>query len=543
MQDAAVSKLSPQPVTRRALLQGAALGLAAAGGLPLPGRMLAQAADAAGAGSQPIARYNFQVVRTELNPDGAAAVPAVTVNGTLPGPEIRVREGDLLRIEVANRLADETTSIHWHGLLVPSAMDGVPDLSQDPIAPRQVFVYEYPIRQSGTYWYHSHVGLQEQIGLLGAFIIEPRREPLAYDRDYVVMLSDWLHADPYAVLAKLRGQPQAGTALGGGRAMPPAGQAGGMAMGAMKMDSGAAEGATTMGGSPEHGMAVPMQAQKAAAGGTRPTGSAMGGADLADVDYNAFLLNGRGNHDPWTALARPGERVRLRVINAGSATFFRFMVDGHPLIVSYADGNAVRPVEVDNLLIGMAETYDLLVTVRESGSFTIRAEAQDGSGQAIGVLHTSDAQPKADLGKPRWGPRQLAYGQLQAAAETTLAAGPPRAYGLDLTGDMMRYVWSINDQVYPRADPLVVRPGERAQVTMTNRTGMWHPMHLHGHFFRLLPSAGDQRAAPLKHTVALAPQATARIEFLADNPGRWFFHCHNLYHLEAGMARAWVYET
>jgi multicopper oxidase len=444
---------------------------------------------------------------------------------------------------VANHLADETTSIHWHGLLVPSAMDGVPGLSQEPIPPRQVFVYEYPIQQSGTYWYHSHVGLQEQLGLLGAFIIEPRREPLSYDRDYVVMLSDWLHADPYAVLANLRGQPQAGTAPGGGRAMPPTGQAGGIAMAAMKMDSGVAAGAMTMGGSPEHGAAMPMQAQNPGAGGTRMAGMAMGSADLADVDYSAFLLNGRGNHDPWTAVARPGERVRLRVINAGSSTFFRFMVDGHPLTVSHADGNAVRPVEVDNLLIGMAETCDLLVTVRESGSFMIRAEAQDGSGQAVGVLHTPDAQPKADLAKPRWGPRQLAYGQLQAEAETTLAAGPPRGYALDLTGDMMRYVWSINDQVYPKADPLVVRPGERVLVTMTNRTGMWHPMHLHGHFFRLLSPGDDQRTVPLKHTVALAPQATVRVEFLADNPGRWFFHCHNLYHLEAGMARAWIYEA
>jgi FtsP/CotA-like multicopper oxidase with cupredoxin domain len=286
-----------------------------------------------------------------------------------------------------------------------------------------------------------------------------------------------------------------------------------------------------------------MQAQNPGAGRTRMPGMAMGSADLADVDYSAFLLNGRRNHDPWTAVARPGERVRLRVINVGSSTFFRFMIDGHPLTVSHADGNAVRPVEVDNLLIGVAETYDLLVTVRESGSFMIRAEAQDGSGQAVGVPHTPDAQPKADLAKSRWGPRQLAYGQLQAEAETTLAAGPPRGYALDLTGDMMRYVWSINDQVYPKADPLVVRPGERVLVTMTNRTGMWHPMHLHGHFFRLLSSGDDQRTVPLKHTVALAPQATVRVEFLADNPGRRFFHCHNLYHLEAGMARAWIYEA
>ena len=157
------------------------------------------------------------------------------------------------------------------------------------------------------------------------------------------------------------------------------------------------------------------------------------------------------------------------------------------------------------------------------------------------MLHTPDVAPRADSAKPNWGPRQLAYGDLVAAQPTALPGGPSRAYALDLTGDMASYVWSINDQVWPNADPLTVRPGERVEVTMTNRTGMWHPMHLHGHFFRLLDTGAAPDLAPLKHTVSLPPNGKVRVEFLADNPGRWFFHCHNLYHMETGMAREWLY--
>ena len=477
-------------------------------------------------GAPSTATYHFRVGRTELNPDGRQPVRAVTVNGTMPGQEIRVREGELLRVQLENRLDDQPTSIHWHGLLLPAAMDGVPDLSMAPLPPQRVFVYEYPLKQSGTYWYHSHVGTQEQSGLFGPLVIEPREEPLHYDRDYVVMLSDWLHRDPDAVLAGLRKAPRTGTGMAG------------MKMGDSKMAGmGMAGGAMPGMKEPDQGM------PKAGMAGQGGSMDMTAGADLADVAYDAFLLNGRGNQDPWTCVAKAGERVRLRLINAGSSTFFRVMVDGHPMTVVHADGSAVRPVEVDNLLLGMGETYDVLVTLAGSGSFTIRAEAQDGSGQAIGVLHTTDAEPRADLSKPKWGARQLAYRDLAAVRPTTLPDGPVRSYELALTGDMARYVWSIDGQVYPDAEPLTVRPGERVRVALTNRTGMWHPMHLHGHFFRLLDTGVEPSLCPLKHTVSLAPKGTARFEFLADNPGRWFFHCHNLYHLEAGMAREWIYTT
>ncbi len=442
------------------------------------------------------------------NPDGAKPTPAVFLNGGVPGPEIRVREGELLRIEVRNQLPNSPTSIHWHGLLVPSWMDGVPDISNAPIPPGQLAIYEYPIRQSGTYWYHSHFGFQEQQGCYGAFIIEPRNETLASDHDAVVLLGDWLHRDPQAVFDALRSASPASAGMPG-----------------MGMKKDAAGGAMpAMDDAPKSGAPGKMEA---------------GDVDLSDVNYDAFLLNGRAPADPWTLKVRRGDRVRLRVINGGSSTFFRLRLDGHQVTVTHADGLAVEAITIDHLLIGMGETYDLLVTIAEKGSFTLHAVAQDGSGQAIGVIHTKDAAAEPNRAMPRFDGRALSYADLRAPVPTILPPGPVRSFELPLGGDMARYVWSLGGQVWPKADPLRIRRGEHVEIVMRNDTMMWHPMHLHGHFFRLLQGAGDR--SPLKHTVNVAPRETVRIAFTADNPGSWFFHCHNLYHLEAGMARKLEY--
>ncbi len=431
------------------------------------------------------AQYVLPITRTTLNPDGKKEVDGITVSGSYPGPEIRVREGESLRIRVENHLSDQPTTIHWHGLLLPAGMDGVPDVSNVPIAPRRIYVYEYPILQSGTYWYHSHYKLQEQVGLAGPLIIEARDEPLQVDYDAVIMLGDWLYEDPNRVFESLR---------------------------------------------------------KEGIGGKKPDAKAKKeGVDLGDINYNAFLLNGRGTQDPWTVAARPGERIRLRIINGGASTYFRVMLDGHPLEITHADGLAVQPVVVDYLLMGMAEVYDAVVSLSASGTYTLHAVAQDGSGQAIGVLHTPDVEPTPNHNLPRFEGRPLRYADLRAVAPTTLPPGEARRFELALGGDMSRYVWTIGGQAYPDADPLIVRRGERVQVEMVNQTRMWHPMHLHGHFFRVLQGAGE--LAPLKHTVSVAPGETVRMEFTADNPGRWFFHCHNLYHLDAGMARVFEYEV
>lgn len=434
-------------------------------------------------------QYDFTVTGQPLAPDGAQPVPAVTVNRTIPGPEIRVREGETLRVLVRNGLADSPTSIHWHGLLVPAGMDGVPDISNAPIPPRQTYVYEYPIRQTGTYWYHSHFGFQEQQGMYGAFVIEEAHDPVRADRDAVVLLGDWLHESPAAVFAALQKGKE-----------PPAG---GDAM------------------APMAGMAM------------------KGGADLSDVKYPSFLLNGRAPASPWTLEARVGERVRLRLVNGGTSTYFRVQLDGHALEVTHADGLAVQPAGVDEILMGMGETYDVVVKVAKAGSFTLHAVAQDGSGQAVGVLHTPGVAPSPSPEMPAPGKRVLAYAQLRAPRPTTLPEGPVKSFRLPLQGDMKSYVWMIDGQAWPKADPLTIAPFDRVQVELVNQTMMWHPMHLHGHFFRVLNGAGD--FCPLKHTVNVAPGETLRFEFTADNPGRWFFHCHNLYHLEGGMAREFVY--
>ena len=460
---------------RRRLLQQAGLGLA---GLAWP----KTAAAASFVPAPNPADYVLRVQHAEINPDAEKQVKAITLNDQLPGPELRFTEGETFRVRAENHMTDQPTTIHWHGMLVPSAMDGVPGISQVAIAPQQSFVYEYPLVQSGTYWYHSHYQLQEQLGVSGPLIVEAKDEPLDYDREYVIFLADWLHSNPYDIVPNLRKTSEAE---------------------GMQMDQG---------------------------------------PDLADVDYPSFLLNGRGNKNFWSGTARPGERVRLRIINGSASSFFKVMIDGHPLVITHADGPAVRPVEADWVLMATAETYDVLLTMGEE-SATIHAEALGGAGQAIGVLHPPGTTPKANMEMPKFGPRQLAYSQLQAPEPTGSLAKPDRVYDLTLDGNMAKYVWSISKQVWPDAEPLIVKRGELVQVAMKNTTPMVHPMHLHGHFFRLLLPGVDPRFSALKHTVTVLPDETVRFVFLADNPGRWFFHCHNLYHLEAGMAREWIYEV
>lgn len=440
-------------------------------------------------------QYVLRVAPTILNPDSKQRVAGITANGIFPGPEIRVREGTDLRIRIEN-LLEQPTSIHWHGLLVPASMDGVPHVSNDPVAARRVFVYEFPIRQKGTYWYHSHSDLQEQVGLAGPFVIEDANGPGNVDHDAVIMMSDWLHRSPDQVFATLRARSsmRAGSMMP--RSMPPNG----------KMKIGIAS-----------------------------------RSDLSDVIYDSFLINGKGNSNPWVLKARPAERIRLRFINAGASTYFRLRLDGIPLQITHADGMAVQPVTVDHLLMGMAECYDALVSLPASGSYTLHAVAQDGSGQAVGVLHTPDVAPAPNLSIPEFDGRGLSYADLRATAPTTLPAGPTRSFRLALGGNMSRYIWTIGGQAYPKADPLLIRQGDRVEVEMKNQTMMWHPMHLHGHFFRVLQGAGE--FSPLKHTVNVPPSETVKFEFTADNPGQWFFHCHNLYHLEAGMARVIVYQA
>ncbi len=396
-------------------------------------------------------------------------------NGSFPGPELRVREGEQLQVVIENHLPEGTT-IHWHGVPVPNAMDGVPGLTQDPIAPGETFTYTFVAAPSGSYLYHSHMGLQLDRGLLGALIIEETTPHVSYDREYTLVLDDFLPGAPRPLTAAAPGMR--------GRGMMGRGMMGGMM-----------------------GVQVP--------------------------PYAGSLINGRLPEAAPVFEVRRGERVRLRLLNPSGASTFRFAIDGHPLLVTHADGRPVEPVRVDNLLISMGERYDVVIEADNPGRWAIVAVPVEGTHPpARAVLHYRESRAR---GLPSGLPetlrgRPLDYDDLKCL-EMLPAQRPDRTFDLLLSGGMMMDLrWTINGQAYPDAEPLEIARGERVRFRMVNHSMMLHPMHLHGHFFRV----GDA----LKDTVLVPPHMGRVVfDFVADNPGRWFFHCHNLYHLESGMAR------
>ena len=446
--------------------------------------------------------YVFNLENKSIAPLGQPTA-ATLVNGQLPGPEIRYREGDTFRVLVNNRL-DTPATVHWHGMIVPNYMDGVPGITQYPIGPGEAVFYEYPLRQTGTCWYHSHYEFQEQTGLSGPLVVEARDEPYSYDHDVVVFLSDWLDQRPDTVVPQLRMQQP-----------PPA---------ATKMR-------------PPGGLQFPN-----------------GKPFEIDINYPGYLVNGKSNQNPWTLKVRRGDRLRLRIINGSGATFFRVALDGHELEMIATDGQPVAPIKVSNVVMATAERYDALVTIGESGSFPLHAAALGTELQALGVIHTDDTAPKANTAMPKFD--GVAGGLADYAAlrspYPTLPEGPVKTFEMPLGGMMKEYLWSMGGQYFPemyspdgKAEPLTIRLGDRVRIRFTNSTMMYHPMHLHGHFFRVLPQPGawNDARAPLKDTVGVGPMQKVDIEFYADNPGRWFFHCHNLYHMTAGMARVAQYEV
>jgi len=473
--------------------------------------------------------YELTISQTRLEPAGKS-VRALTINDGIPGPTLRFRQGDTARIIVHNGLKSEQTSLHWHGLLLPNAMDGVPYLTTPPIEPGQSYTFEFPLRHSGTYWYHSHTGLQEQRGVYGAIVVEPR-VPVgpAVDYDFVTVLSDWTNERPTEVMRTLmRGSEWYGIKKGNAQSIAGAAKAG-------ALDEYIAR---------EKSRMPPM--------------------DVSDVAYDALLINGsqRSELD-----AKPGDRIRLRLINAGASTYFYITSATGPLTILAADGPEVEPVEIDRLLMGMAETYDLLFTVPPDGKWELRATSQDNSGHAslfIGdpssdEIHHAPSLPSPDLyhmdemvmgaltnektplEKLRNAPRPIApYEFLQARQPTTLS-GPRREITLRLTGDMQRYIWSFNDKTLAQESTIPVTKGEVLRIELINDTMMHHPLHLHGHFFRVINRHGSR--SPLKHTIDVPPMGSRTIEFLADEEGDWFFHCHLLYHMDAGMARVFSYRA
>lgn len=578
----------------------------------------------------PVKEYTITIQKESVNKAGKD-VMGMTVNGTIPGPTLEFTEGEYAVIYVKNEM-DVETSVHWHGLLLPNFYDGVPYLNTPPIEPGHTQKFEFPLKQSGTYWYHSHTMLQEQSGVYGSFVIHPKQQQLEYDKELVLMLSDWTNSKPMNVLRNLkRGNEWYG--IKKGTATP--------------LNQVIARGA--------FGAQLNFWKQR------------MEGADIADVYYPAFLINGEElvEYPEFNA----GEKVRLRIINGAASTSFWMTFGGNTPILVSSDGLDVMPVERNKTFIGVAETYDFIVIVPQNGKIEYKITAQDGSGQASAFIGNGPALLAMDVPKPdkigmmqkmaqmdmKMGAHALKfqpgkderfemkneYGmqmnkmpgmnmegkagmndskmsemdrpagqegmkmdkQMKETPKDTLpmdhskmkhsemtsmknesakegmkmegmkemkgmdppagragmfaeynydylkspektnydASVPVNDILLNLTGNMNRYIWSMNGVPLSETDKIKIKANEVTRITFNNLTMMHHPMHLHGHFFRVLNENGDY--SPLKHTVNVPPMQKVTIEFYGDEVGDWFFHCHILYHMMGGMARIMSYDT
>ncbi len=492
---------------------------------------------------------------------------AVAVNGSVPGPLIRLREGQNVRLNVTNHLGEDS-SIHWHGLLLPFQFDGVPGVSFPGIRPHQTFTYEFPVRQSGTYWWHSHSNLQEQAGHYGPIVIDPAGpDPVAADRDYVLLLSEFTTLHPHSIMDKLK-----------------------KSEGYFNRQQISWSDDYPLSGE-ERRMWARMR---------------MNPTDILDVGGSAYtyLVNGRGPTEGLEFAFRPGERVRLRIINGSAMSFLNVRIPGLKLTVVAADGQNVRPVEVDEFQIGTAETYDVIVEPTAE-AYSIVAEAMDRSGMALATLtarpgaraavpslrepplltmadmgmnhgtdhgsmdHGADHGSASDMdmrdtsllppsvkvgpgldmvsmnpvdrtgdpgiGLDDVGHRVLTYRDLRALAPNPQRP-PTREMEIHLTGNMERYMWSFDGRKYSSVtdQPIRFAYDERVRVKLVNDTMMAHPIHLHGHFMELVNGAGAGEQ-PLKHTIIVQPGGSATFDLTANEPGDWAFHCHLLYHMHAGM--------
>lgn len=556
----------------------------------------------------PVREYTLTLKKEMVNKAGKE-VKGMTVNGTIPGPILEFTEGEYAVIYVKNEM-DVETSVHWHGFLLPNFFDGVPYLTTPPIKPGTTFKYEFAIKQNGTYWYHSHTMLQEQSGVFGSIIVHPKEETLDYDKDLVLMLSDWTNEKPMNVLRNLkRGnewyQMKKGTST-------PLNQV--VARGAF-------------------GAQLDFWRQR------------MEGADIADIYYPAFLVNGKevAEYPEF----QPGEKIRLRIINGAASSQFWMTFGGQAPTMVSADGKDIVPIEHSKTFIAIAETYDFIITVPEDGKIEFRSMAQDGSGTALayignGKILPAEIVPRPDkiqmmqemaMMKMKMGAHALKfqpgkderfemkeeygmqmddmkgmdgtmemdhsnmkkddkandmpkdstmthmdhskmgnsdmkmdeeesstmegmdhsagqagmfseynYDYLKSPEKTTYAKDTPvNEILLNLTGNMNRYIWSMNGVPLSETDKIKIKGNQVTRITLNNLTMMHHPMHLHGHFFRVINKNGEY--SPLKHTVNVPPMEEITIEFYGDEYGDWFFHCHILYHMMGGMARVMSYDT
>jgi FtsP/CotA-like multicopper oxidase with cupredoxin domain len=505
--------MTTHPVSRRTVLTGlVGLGAAAAGlsgcssKATLAGPDAAASAEALRPTTGRVRNYRLQARRTEIDL-GGRVVPTWTYGDALPGVALRATAGDRMRIAFTNDLPEET-SVHWHGLAIRNDMDGVPGLTMPPVKPGGHFAFDFVVPHAGTHWLHPHTGLQLDRGLYAPFIVDDPSESGEYDTEWVVVLDDWtdgIGPSPEQILAKLKTD---GTSSGG---------MGGMGSGGMA-DMGS-------GGMGSGGMG---------SGG-------MGSGDSGDVTYPLYLVNGRPPTDPNVLHARPGQRVRLRIINAAADTIFDVALGGHQLHVSHTDGYPVTPVITSALRIGMGERYDAVVTLQD-GVFPLVAEAVGKKARGRALVRTGSGRPPAAAFRPtEFDGTPLTVSRLQTRPGGALPRRTPDSVqDLVLGGSMTGYTWTINGRTYDRTRPLTVRQGQTTRLKIRNATMMTHPIHVHGHTFQLGSAGGT---GPRKDTVLIPAMGSLDVDLLADNPGRWMVHCHNAYHAEAGMMTRLDYLT
>lgn len=492
-----------------------------------------------------LVRYTLTVTDTTVSYTGKVR-HAIAVNGQIPMPTLYFTEGDTAEVTVHNRMHHET-SVHWHGLLLPNEEDGVSYLTTAPILPHGSHRFRFVIRQHGTYWYHSHTMLQEQSGMYGAIVIYPAGGKTG--KEEVMLLGDWTDENPHQVERSLH-----------------------YATDWYMIRKNAVQ---------SYGEAI---AQGHFGAKLENEWKRMHAMDVSDVYYNRFLVNGRSS-DTRPAYAA-GEKVRLRVINGSSSTYFWLQYSGGKMTVVASDGKATEPVEVDRFIVATSETYDVEITIPPGGGGIVTALAEDRTGTARLVLGNADTTAAArpdrllyfegmkmmndmmklngnmnDMGmqmslqqmdmntvmypeivtpKDSGSIVTLNYGMLRSPEKTKLPEGPFRELHFELTGNMNRYVWTINNRTVSESDMIEIRKGENIRIIITNNSMMRHPMHLHGHFFRIVNRHGDY--APLKNVLDIMPMETDTIEFNASEEyGNWYFHCHILYHMMSGMGRIFTY--
>ncbi|HEY4324586.1 MAG TPA: multicopper oxidase domain-containing protein [Mucilaginibacter sp.] len=514
--------------------------------------------------------YHLYISDTTVDYTGKTR-PAMAINGLIPAPILTFTEGDTAEIYIHNEMMMET-SIHWHGLILPNRYDGVSYLTTAPIKAGETHFYKFPLVQNGTYWYHSHTMTQQQSGLYGAFVIHKKQEPAI--QDYTLLLSDWTNDNPEQVQRLLHNATDWY--------------------------------AIRKGSTQDYLAAIKEGHFKTKVGNEWKRMMAM---DVSDVAYDRFFSNGKSENT--APQFKAGDEVRLRIINGSSSSYFWLNYAGGKITVVANDGEEVEPVQVDRMIIAVAETYDILLTIPKDGSFEFLSTPEDRTGYTSlwlgsGVKHPAIKFPKLkyfegmkmmnnmmgmngnmkkmegmemssqtmdmntvmypeisggqtvnsekDTSKkmddmPGMNMSSMStsslvtlnYGMLKSLKVTTLPSGPLKTLRFNLTGNMNRYVWTINNKTVSESDKILIKNGENVRIILYNNTMMRHPMHLHGHYFRLLNGQGDY--APLKNTLDIMPMETDTIEFRATESGDWFFHCHILYHMMSGMGRIFSYEN